>query len=260
MKEFIITSVIVLLAGALAGVVAGYVINQDTELGAPLNWVQEGRTALPNPTNGAATAGTNGTLFDQTYYFKISSVDQAGGQTMPSEEFTCVVADNLGVATGSCVVTVTVTPEASATYLWVATTSDTYYGYIPTATSSTDVATSTGNLTFGSFKPVNTAYYFNSGIDYDNTFNYKNVTESTLVKTGQTWVHTITYSPTDAAAQGAAIEILDNTTIGSGTSTKFYVPAAAMVPVTVTLDQVFDTGLYVYMSGTTDVNVSVSYK
>lgn len=219
---------------------------------------------LPNPTNGAVATSSAGIMAGRTtIYFKLTSLDYAGGQTAPSSELSCAVdsypTTGKGTTTG-CTVTFTPTTGAASQRLWVATTSGTYYGYVAATSSTLVLATSTG-LTAGTIPTSNSAYYYNGGARVQD-FNLQSyVTADTLVKSGKGFVHTITFSPTDAAATGGSIAILDATTAGNNaTTTLFYVPAAAMVPVTITLDQTFDTGIYVDFTTTADVNVSISYR
>jgi hypothetical protein len=225
---------------------------RDNDMGAVYDPVQDAKHIVA-PSNGATATTTGGSLTAGTYYFKLTSVDYAGGQTTASSEFTCVRQ-----TTGACVVTFTPTVGAKYNYLWVATSTGVYYGYISTATSSTMVATSTG-LTAGTLPQKNTAYQFNGGADGFYLQAY--VTADTLVKSGPTFVHSITYSPSDAAATAGSIAILDAIVAGdNATSTLYGVPGAAISPNTIILNQVFDTGLYVDFTTTADVNVNISYK
>jgi hypothetical protein len=107
---------------------------------------------------------------------------------------------------------------------------------------------------------MNTAYLFNSGSNMPNTYLKAYVTADTLVKAGPTFVHSITYSPTDAAATAGTITIHDALNAQTGTSTIYGIPAAAIPPNTIILNQFFDTGLYVDFTTTADVNVNISYK
>ena len=230
------------------------VFGKDENLGLSV-YPESGFMTLANPTDGTATAGTSGTLLADTLYMRITSVDYAGGQTIASPEFTCVTT---AISTGSCSVTLTPTTGAAETRLWISTTSNSYYGYF-TATSTTHVATTTG-MTSGTLPRVGTAYYFNSGIQLDNTWLKYYAAADALVKSGTGIVHSITFSPTDAAATAGQINILDSTSAGTGTSTIYYLTAAYHEPQTIILDQVFQTGIYVDFDTTADVNVSVSYK
>lgn len=222
---------------------------------------QQNNRQLSAPTNGAAATSTGGSLAIGTYYFKLTSVDYAGGQTNPSSEFTCVV----GVTNSACNVTFTPTTGALYNYLWIATTTGVYYGYNASATSTTHVKVTTG-LTAGTLPQRNTAYLFNSGFDDGTSYLQAYVTADSLIKSGPTFVHSITYSPTDAAATAGTIAVLDAVAnaatagVNAATSTLYGVPAAAIIPNTIILDQVFDTGLYVDFTTTNDINVNISYK
>ena len=246
---------LVLLAIALIGFWAYPLIMGDPdELGVVVNPIQSGKTILPNPADGAAASSTTGTLTNgEILYFKITSIDHAGGQTMPSNEFEGTAGSGRRL-----LVTFTPTPGADESRLWIATSSGVYYGY-KTATSSYGVATSTG-LTAGTLPRVNSAYLFNSGVAEDNTWLKAYVTADTLVKSGPTLVHSITYSPSDAEATAGSIIIFDALTPGTGTSTTYGVPAAAIAPNTIILNQMFENGLYVDFVTTADVNVNISYK
>ncbi len=211
-------------------------------------------------TDLAAATSTLGTMVGTTtLYFKATSIDYAGGETEPSSEVSCALGPYLTGAPDGCLVTMTLPSETESSRLWVGTSTGVYYGY-QTATSSTLVATTTG-LTLGTIPTANTSYLFNNG-DYSvsETYLAKNVTSDTLVKNGKTFVHTVTYSPTDEAATAGSIHILNATATGSGTTTSYYLTAAYHEPVTIILDEYFDTGLYVDFDTTADVNVNVSYR
>jgi len=208
----------------------------------------------------AAATSTLGTMVGTTtLYFKTTSIDYAGGQTEPSSEVSCALGPYLTGAPDGCLVTITVPTETESSRLWVGTSTGVYYAYT-TATSSTLVATTTG-LTLGTIPTANTSYTFNNG-DYSvaDTYLVKNVTSDTLVKNGKTFIHTVTYSPTDAAATAGSIHILNATSAGSGTTTSYYLTAAYHEPTTILLDEYFDNGLYVDFDTTADVNVNVSYR
>ena len=256
-----------ILAAILLGILGlGFVyfnMQEESPLGALINPQQENNMSgqFVAPSDGAAASstgayGTNASLGVDTIYFKITSVDYAGGQTMPSAQFE-------GTSSGLGGLLVTFTP-VTGTYqsrLWVATTSGSYFGYM-IATSSTLVSTTSATgLTAGSLPQTNTAYVFNSGSEDPNSWLWSYAIADTLVKSGPTFVHTVTYSPSDAAATAGYIAILNATAAGNNATTTLYSPpAAAIAPVTVVLDQIFDTGLYIDFTTTADVNVSVSYK
>lgn len=272
MKKLIIIAIIAI------AVIAGVVLYQSPVMGKAINSISNlqvddngvlkvsnagnSGVTLANPTNGAAATTTAGQMVGtSTVYFKITSVDYAGGQTAPSDEFRCNVGAYYTGAPDGCNVTFTPTTGAASTRVWVATTSNTYYGY-KVGTSTTLIAATSSGLTAGTLPTSNTAYTNNNGFMGIQDANLKSlVTADTLIKTGPGFVHTVTYSPTDAAATAGSIAILDAVAAGNNaTSTLYYVPAAALTPVTVTLDQYFSTGIYVDFTTVADVNVSISYR
>lgn len=100
----------------------------------------------------------------------------------------------------------------------------------------------------------------NDLIKVEQRFSFANVTADTAVKSGAGFLHTVTIMPTDAVATAGTI-ILYNNTAESGTIIgTIYLPAAWTVPVTLTFDLLFTTGLYVGFTTTNDVNVTVSYR
>jgi len=216
---------------------------------------------LTKPTNIVTATTTGGTVNStSTLYFKVTSIDYAGGQTTPTTEKTCTINSSESGSPTACTVTLTEVTGAASTRLWVGTSTGAYYSY-QLATSSTLVATSVG-LTAGIIPTTNTAYLNNNGsanYPLGNLISY--ITADALIKDQPGFIHTVTFSPSDAAATGGSIAICNNNTdCLSGTSTIFYVPTAAMLPVTITLDQYFSSGIYVDFTTTADVNVSVSYR
>ncbi|MBU0598798.1 hypothetical protein KKF61_07500 [Patescibacteria group bacterium] len=215
--------------------------------------------ALARPSGISIATSSGGALGDDTYYFKLTSIDSAGGETMPTDEILC----NIGLATygtaSSCTITLTAITDAASHRVYMSTSSQSYsYGY-KTATATTVIVNDT--LTAGAIPTENTAFHFNSGAGVAGSFLQKYCVADCLVRTGETFVHTITYSPTDAAATAGTVAILDAVAAGNNaTTTLIYFPAAAFEAVTITLDQVFDTGVYVDFTTTADVNVSISYK
>lgn len=86
------------------------------------------------------------------------------------------------------------------------------------------------------------------------------LTADGLVKTGTGFLHTITFSQADAAPTAGSIIIYDNTA-ESGTILFTHTQTTAVfMPVTVTLDIPFTTGLYVGFTTTADVSVTLSFK
>lgn len=267
---YAIIAVAIILAGVIAfapGDVVGKAINSISNLQVDDNNILKVSSAglsgktMSNPSNMAFATTTLGSLRAGTYYFKVTSVDYAGGQTAPTDEYSKVVGSEPYTGTSSAVrMTVTPTTGASSTRLWVATSSGAYYYYV-VATSSTWVATTVG-MTSGVIPSANTAYTNNNGSMWNPDANLKfNAVGDTLIKSGPGFVHTVTFSPSDAAATGGSIAILDGTAAGASTvSTTFYTPAAAMAPVTILLDQTFTNGIFVDFTTVADVNVSISYR
>lgn len=87
-------------------------------------------------------------------------------------------------------------------------------------------------------------------------------TADALIKTGSGYLHTITISQGDAAPTAGTISVLDSTSAGAGTPIFTWVipGTTAIVPVTITLDVNFSTGLYIDFTTVADVNVVCSYR
>lgn len=100
----------------------------------------------------------------------------------------------------------------------------------------------------------------NDVLKVEQRYTYAYVTADALVKTGAGFLHTLTFSPTDAAATAGTIFVYDKTSEATPTIFSYTIPAAALVPVTVTLDVSFTTGLYIGFTTTADVAVTVSYR
>ena len=100
----------------------------------------------------------------------------------------------------------------------------------------------------------------NDVLKVEHRFSYANVTADTAVKQGAGFLHTVTIMPTDTAATAGTIILYDNTAESGTLLGTIYVNAAAFVPVTLTFDVSFATGLYIGFTTTNDVNVTVSYR
>lgn len=100
----------------------------------------------------------------------------------------------------------------------------------------------------------------NDVLKVENRYSYSYLAADGQVKAGAGFLHAITISPTDAAATAGSIIAYDSLTEADPKIFNFYVPAAAMVPVTVILDVSFATGLYIGFTTTADVSVTVSYR
>lgn len=83
-----------------------------------------------------------------------------------------------------------------------------------------------------------------------------------LIKTGAGVLHTVTISQGDAAPTAGTISILDSTEAGAGTPIFTWVlpGTTAIVPVTLTFDVEFSTGLFVDCTTVGDVNIVCSYR
>lgn len=87
------------------------------------------------------------------------------------------------------------------------------------------------------------------------------ISASTLIKSGAGFLSKLTLSQLDAAPTAGSIFIYDNTS-AAGTCLWSHVQTTAVfMPVTVTLDMPFNTGLYVSVpAGMTDVSLTLAYK
>jgi hypothetical protein len=95
----------------------------------------------------------------------------------------------------------------------------------------------------------------------EQRFSYSVVTADKQVKAGAGFLHTITITGTDAAAVAGTITFYDKLTEAAPALFSIYIPAAQVVPVTLTLDVNFATGLYVgFDASVTEVSLTVSYR
>ena len=100
----------------------------------------------------------------------------------------------------------------------------------------------------------------NDVLKVEERFSYSYCTADTAVKSGAGFLHTVTFSPTDAAATAGTVILYDNTAESGTIMFTYSIPAAALVPVTVIIDASFSTGLYVGFTTTADVAVTLSYR
>ena len=84
-------------------------------------------------------------------------------------------------------------------------------------------------------------------------------TADTQVKAAPGFLHSLTFYGTDAAATAGSIIVYDNTAESGTIVFNMQVAAAALTPITVILDRVMNTGIYVGFTTTNDVGVSVSW-
>lgn len=95
---------------------------------------------------------------------------------------------------------------------------------------------------------------------YDNGWSYSNKTADALIKTGPGVVHTITFAQLDAAPTAGSIILYDNTAESGNIIFTHTQTTAVFMPVTITLDATFNTGLYLGFTTTADVSVTVTYR
>ncbi len=103
---------------------------------------------------------------------------------------------------------------------------------------------------------VNTSQLIDANSKPTGIFNYKAITgqATTLIKTGDGFLHTITFNKPVATGTVKIDDALTDTTPVIGTITT---PASPM-PVTLTYDVYFSTGLTI-VTGTADQDITVSY-
>lgn len=83
---------------------------------------------------------------------------------------------------------------------------------------------------------------------------------STAVKSAPGFLHCITFSCADGTPTAGTIAVYDNTSATGNKLFEWSVAATAFIPFTVFFDVPFSIGLYVAVTTTNDVNISVSYR
>ncbi len=94
----------------------------------------------------------------------------------------------------------------------------------------------------------------------EQRFEYANMVGDTLVKTGAGFLHTVTFGQADAAPTAGSIIFYDSLTEAAPIIFTHTQTTGVFMPVTITLDVEFKTGLYVGFTTTGDVSVTVSYR
>ena len=92
---------------------------------------------------------------------KVTALDGLGGETVPTSEVNCtgVVNGSDSVATSTvCDLTWTAISNATDYRVYVATTSDTYFGYLTATTTNQFTLTATSTMTSGAIPSASTAY------------------------------------------------------------------------------------------------------
>ena len=100
----------------------------------------------------------------------------------------------------------------------------------------------------------------NDVLKVENRYSYAYCVADTAVKASAGFVHSLTFSPLDAAATAGTIFLYDQTSEAVPTVFSYYIPAAALVPVTVILDVVCTTGIYIGFTTVADVACTVAYR
>lgn len=95
---------------------------------------------------------------------------------------------------------------------------------------------------------------------FNEVYDYIQVTGDTLVKTGAGKLHSLTFACVDAAPTAGTIIVYDKTTEASPIIFSETFTTTPFRAYTVVLDVAFATGLYVGMTTTADVGVTVAYK
>ncbi len=94
----------------------------------------------------------------------------------------------------------------------------------------------------------------------EQRFSYSMVAADAAVKSGAGFLHTLTFSCNDAAPTAGSIIVYDNTAESGTVIFNHTFTTTPFMPVTVILDVVFTTGLYVGFTTTADVNCTISYR
>ena len=95
---------------------------------------------------------------------------------------------------------------------------------------------------------------------FNEAYNYIQVTGDTLVKTGTGVLHSLTFSCNDAVPTAGSIIVYDKTTEAAPIIYSETFDTTAFRGHSVVLDVAFATGLYVGMTTTADISVTVSYR
>lgn len=100
----------------------------------------------------------------------------------------------------------------------------------------------------------------NDVLKTEQRFSYTNISADTAVKSGAGFLHTVTFAQIDAAPTAGSIIIYDNTAESGTIIFSSTWTTAVFMPVTVTIDASFGTGLYVGFATTADIGVTLSYR
>lgn len=100
----------------------------------------------------------------------------------------------------------------------------------------------------------------NDVLKVEQRFSYVNISADTAVKSGAGFLHTVTFAQIDAAPTAGTIIIYDNTAESGTIIFSSTWTTAVFMPVTITIDASFSTGLYVGFTTTADIGVTLSYR
>lgn len=100
----------------------------------------------------------------------------------------------------------------------------------------------------------------NDVLKVEQRFSGTMVSADTLVKTGSGFLHTLTFAQIDAAPTAGTIIVYDNTAESGTILFSSTWTTAVFMPVSVTLDVPFATGLYIGFTTTADIGVTPSYR
>lgn len=94
----------------------------------------------------------------------------------------------------------------------------------------------------------------------EHRYTPTNVTADTQIKAGAGFLHTLTFSPNDAAPTAGSIIVYDSLTETGTILFSVTFTTTWFAPFTVIIDGSFSTGLYVGFTTTADVNCVASYR
>lgn len=89
---------------------------------------------------------------------------------------------------------------------------------------------------------------------------YRRVTADTQIKSSAGYLHTLTFSQSDAAPTAGTITVYDSLTEAGVAIFTHTFTTAVFQPYTLTFDVEFATGLYIGFATTADVSVTVAYR
>ena len=116
---------------------------------------------VPADFSAAVISTSTGGITAGTYYFKLTALDNSGGQSLPTSETNCTTIEDgdAAVATSTmCNLSWTDVLNEESYRIWIATTSDIYYGYLAATTTTQFTFTATTSLVAATMPTSNSAY------------------------------------------------------------------------------------------------------